>query len=199
MEFGLSILKSQVVVVPNQRVKCDLFLRRIYLVNTKTENEYKYLILNPFLEVDEDVAHYSPPQKRKTTVSLKKTKSIISPSVNQISSKYLGEFQTHKIDLSKVLFSKDLPDIDFNEFKYFSPEKEQLSLNNQMVLLYDNQGDMTNIKVVFSNMRLVFIIPDLSTLFRFYIDYYIDLKEVDNRVKAFVSSGPPLNALKLNK
>ncbi len=57
-------------------------------------------------------------------------------------------------------------------FKFFDPEIEHLSLNNQLSLSY-NKMDVLNksiVNIVLRNLRVTFLPPELKKVVRFHVD-----------------------------
>ncbi len=57
-------------------------------------------------------------------------------------------------------------------FKFFDPEIEHLSLNNQLSLSYNKMDDLNKsiVNIVLRNLRVTFLPPELKKVVRFHVD-----------------------------
>lgn len=70
-------------------------------------------------------------------------------------------------------------------FKFFDPEIEHLTLNNQLSLSYFKLDvfNKSTVNVVLRNLRVTFLPPELKKVVRFHVDLQLDLKEVPKKIK----------------
>jgi ABC-type phosphate transport system ATPase subunit len=74
--------------------------------------------------------------------------------------------------------------VNFTSFKYFDPEKELLSLNNQITVFYQQVEtlNLSKINAVLRNLRVTFLPPDLKRVMRFNVDLQLDMKNIPKKV-----------------
>lgn len=55
IEFGLTSIKARITFIPKTLIQTDFFMKRIYIYDADpySESEYKYLIMNPLVDIEE--------------------------------------------------------------------------------------------------------------------------------------------------
>ncbi len=72
-----------------------------------------------------------------------------------------------------MYYREQFIDLDFLSFKYYDPEIEYQSQDNQLSISYyqyDKPRFETKIKVLLKNLKVTFLPPDLKKVIRYHVD-----------------------------